>query len=69
MRESPLYAPNSEMFFREHVRTAHGGAINGRGSIIVDGMLYTNSGYGRRGQGTGKVSLAFETCGADNKAR
>ena len=39
---------------------AHGGAIDGPGPVIVDGMLYTNSGYGQWGGVAGNVLLAFE---------
>jgi len=49
--------------------TAHGGAIDGPGPVIVDGMLYTNSGYGQWGGVPGNVLLAFEIDGADGKPR
>ena len=39
---------------------AHGGAIDGPGPVIVDGMLYTNSGYGQWSGVAGNVLLAFE---------
>ncbi|MET4387922.1 polyvinyl alcohol dehydrogenase (cytochrome) [Bradyrhizobium sp. F1.4.3] len=39
---------------------AHGGAIDGPGPVIADGMLYTNSGYGQWGGVAGNVLLAFE---------
>ena len=39
---------------------AHGGAIDGPGPVVVDGMLYTNSGYGRWSGVAGNVLLAFE---------
>ncbi len=39
--------------------TARGGSINGPGAVIVDGMLYTNSGYGQFGSAPGNVFLAF----------
>ena len=39
---------------------AHGGAIDGPGPVIVDGMLYTNAGYGQWGGVAGNVLLAFE---------
>jgi polyvinyl alcohol dehydrogenase (cytochrome) len=38
---------------------ARGGAIDGPGPVIVDGMLYTNSGYGLYGGQSGNVLLAF----------
>ena len=38
---------------------AHGGAIDGSGPIVVDGMVYVNSGYGRFGQLPGNVLAAF----------
>src|SRR5215475_7684936 len=40
--------------------TAHGGAIDGPGPIVVDGMLYVNSGYSQWGGLPGNVLLAFE---------
>ncbi|GLR83332.1 PQQ-binding-like beta-propeller repeat protein [Bradyrhizobium iriomotense] len=39
---------------------ASGGAIDGPGPVIVDGMLYTNSGYGQWSGTAGNVLLAFE---------
>ncbi len=36
-----------------------GGALNGAGPVIVDGMLYVNSGYGQFGSMPGNVLLAF----------
>ncbi|UPK32799.1 PQQ-binding-like beta-propeller repeat protein [Bradyrhizobium sp. 186] len=39
---------------------AHGGAIDGPGPVVVDGMLYTNSGYGQWSGVAGNVLLAFE---------
>jgi polyvinyl alcohol dehydrogenase (cytochrome) len=39
---------------------AKGGSLNGPGPVIVDGMLYTNSGYAYLGSGlAGNVLLAF----------
>lgn len=38
---------------------AHGGAMNGPGPTIVDGMLYVASGYGLWGERPGNVLLAF----------
>jgi len=39
---------------------AHGGAIDGPGPVIVDGMVYVNSGYGQWGGVPGNALLAFE---------
>jgi polyvinyl alcohol dehydrogenase (cytochrome) len=39
---------------------AHGGAMDGPGPVIVDGMLYVNSGYAQWGGIPGNVLLAFE---------
>jgi polyvinyl alcohol dehydrogenase (cytochrome) len=39
---------------------ARGGAMDGPGPTIVDGMLYVNSGYGQWGGLPGNVLLAFE---------
>ena len=38
---------------------AHGGAMNGPGPTIVDGMLYVTSGYAPWGEATGNVLLAY----------
>ncbi len=38
---------------------AHGGSIDGPGPVIVNGMLYVNSGYGQWGGMPGNVLLAF----------
>jgi polyvinyl alcohol dehydrogenase (cytochrome) len=38
---------------------AHGGAIDGPGPVIANGMLFVNSGYGLFGQMQGNVLLAF----------
>jgi polyvinyl alcohol dehydrogenase (cytochrome) len=38
---------------------ARGGSINGPGATIVNGMVYTTSGYGNFGQMAGNVLLAF----------
>jgi polyvinyl alcohol dehydrogenase (cytochrome) len=38
---------------------ARGGAIDGPGPVIIDHMLYTNSGYGLYGGQPGNVLLAF----------
>jgi polyvinyl alcohol dehydrogenase (cytochrome) len=38
---------------------ARGGGIVGPGPVVVDGMLYTNSGYGLYGGQPGNVLLAF----------
>ena len=39
---------------------ARGGAIDGAGPVIVDGMVYVNSGYAQWGGIPGNVLLAFE---------
>ncbi|HMM91365.1 outer membrane protein assembly factor BamB family protein [Bradyrhizobium sp.] len=39
---------------------ANGGAMDGPGPIVVDGMLYVNSGYAQWGGLPGNVLLAFE---------
>jgi polyvinyl alcohol dehydrogenase (cytochrome) len=39
--------------------TAHGGSLDGAGPVIVDGMVYVNSGYPRFGGAIGNVLLAF----------
>jgi polyvinyl alcohol dehydrogenase (cytochrome) len=39
---------------------AHGGAMDGPGPVIVDGMLYVNSGYAQWSGIPGNVLLAFE---------
>ncbi len=41
----------------------HGGSIDGPGPVIVDGILYTNSGYGYVGEATGNMLLAFSVDG------
>jgi polyvinyl alcohol dehydrogenase (cytochrome) len=38
---------------------ASGGALNGPGAVVVGGMLFVNSGYGRNGVMAGNVLLAF----------
>ncbi len=38
---------------------ARGGALNGPGPIVVDGMVFVNSGYGQFGSMAGNVLLAF----------
>ena len=40
-----------------------GGAIDGPGPVVVDGMVYTNSGYGYVGEVAGNVLLAFSVDG------
>jgi polyvinyl alcohol dehydrogenase (cytochrome) len=42
---------------------ARGGSLDGAGSIIVDGVLYVNSGYPRLGGMPGNVLLAFSVDG------
>jgi polyvinyl alcohol dehydrogenase (cytochrome) len=39
---------------------AKGGAIDGPGPIVVNGMVFVNSGYTRMGGIPGNVLLAFE---------
>ena len=41
----------------------HGGSIDGPGPVVVDGILYTNSGYGYVGEATGNVLLAYSVDG------
>ena len=42
---------------------AHGGSLDEGGATIVNGVLYVNSGYGRRGGGSGNVLLAYSVDG------
>jgi polyvinyl alcohol dehydrogenase (cytochrome) len=42
---------------------AKGGSMDGAGPVIVDGMLYVNSGYGRLGGVPGNVLLALSPDG------
>ena len=42
---------------------AHGGAMDGPGPVIVDGMVYVNSGYSRIPVMPGNVFLAFSVDG------
>jgi polyvinyl alcohol dehydrogenase (cytochrome) len=42
---------------------AHGGALNGPGAVIVNGMLYVNSGYTHIATAPGNVLLAFSIDG------
>jgi polyvinyl alcohol dehydrogenase (cytochrome) len=42
---------------------AHGGAIDGPGATVVDGMVYVNSGYAITGASPGNVLLAFSVNG------
>ena len=39
---------------------ANGGALDGPGPVIVNGMVFVNSGYARFGGAPGNVLLAFE---------
>jgi polyvinyl alcohol dehydrogenase (cytochrome) len=39
--------------------TAHGGSLDGAGPVIVNGVVYVNSGYPRFGGAIGNVLLAF----------
>jgi polyvinyl alcohol dehydrogenase (cytochrome) len=41
--------------------TAKGGSIDGPGAVVVNGMLFVNSGYSRFGGIRGNVLLAFST--------
>jgi len=41
--------------------SGHGGAIDGAGPVVVDGMLYVNSGYAQWSGVPGNVLLAFGT--------
>jgi polyvinyl alcohol dehydrogenase (cytochrome) len=38
----------------------HGGSIDGPGAVVVNGMVYVNSGYARQSGMPGNVLLAFE---------
>jgi polyvinyl alcohol dehydrogenase (cytochrome) len=38
---------------------ARGGSLDGAGPVVVDGMVYVNSGYPRLGGAPGNVLLAF----------
>ena len=42
---------------------AHGGSLDGPGAVVVDGMLYVNSGYVNFGTTPGNVLLAFSVDG------
>jgi polyvinyl alcohol dehydrogenase (cytochrome) len=42
---------------------AHGGSLDGAGAVVVDGMLYVNSGYANFGTAPGNVLLAFSIDG------
>ena len=42
---------------------ARGGAIDGPGATVVDGMVYVNSGYAFTGGMSGNVLLAFSVDG------
>jgi polyvinyl alcohol dehydrogenase (cytochrome) len=42
---------------------AHGGSLDGPGAVVVDGMLYVNSGYAFVGGAPGNVLLAFSVGG------
>jgi polyvinyl alcohol dehydrogenase (cytochrome) len=37
----------------------HGGSLDGPGAVVVGGMVFVNSGYGRFGGAPGNVLLAF----------
>ena len=38
----------------------HGGSIDGPGAVVVNGIVYVNSGYSRQSGMPGNVLLAFE---------
>jgi polyvinyl alcohol dehydrogenase (cytochrome) len=42
---------------------ARGGSLDGPGAVVVDGMVYVNSGYGAMGGIPGNVLLAFSVDG------
>jgi polyvinyl alcohol dehydrogenase (cytochrome) len=42
---------------------AHGGSLDGPGAVVVDGMLYVNSGYANFGTAPGNVLLAYSIDG------
>jgi polyvinyl alcohol dehydrogenase (cytochrome) len=42
---------------------AHGGSLDGPGAVVVDGMVYVNSGYTKFGTIPGNVLLAFSVDG------
>jgi polyvinyl alcohol dehydrogenase (cytochrome) len=44
---------------------AHGGSLDGAGAVIVEGMVYVNSGYPRFGGMPGNVLLAFSLDGVN----
>ncbi len=41
----------------------HGGAIDGPGPVVANGLVIVNSGYGSFGQMPGNLLLAFSVCG------
>ena len=45
-------------------KPAHGGAMDGGGPAVVDGMVFVGSGYGQWGGAPGNVLLAFSLDGA-----
>lgn len=52
------YDTNRSFETLNHVK-AHGGSMNGPAAVVVNGMLYVNSGYGAFGSRSGNVLLAF----------
>jgi polyvinyl alcohol dehydrogenase (cytochrome) len=57
---SPLWEADTERDYATvNGVTAHGGAMDGPGPVIVDGVLYVTSGYGQWGGRPGNVVLAF----------
>ena len=56
----PLWNFDTEQVFPTvNSISAHGGSLDGAGPVIVNGMLYVNSGYPRFGGMPGNVLLAF----------
>ncbi len=48
---------------------AHGGSLDGAGPIVVDGIVYVNSGYPRFGGAIGNVLLAFSADGCGREVK
>ena len=53
------YDTNRPFATKNAVKGARGGAIDGPGPVVVDDMVYTNSGYGSYGGQPGNILLAF----------
>jgi polyvinyl alcohol dehydrogenase (cytochrome) len=63
-----LWDFNTETSFRTvNGVAANGGSLDGAGPVIVDGMVYVNSGYPRFGGATGNVLLAFDVVDSRKK--